>query len=110
MSIHHTIRAAIGPVLLLAGAAAAAAGAAGTAQAAGKEFQYIGQDDKPHAVPAHAGCHAAVGGGSRGVVNKTGMRVALYREPGCKGEPAAYVLPGTSAPVTVYFASVRLSG
>ncbi|MET9699367.1 hypothetical protein ABZY31_20905 [Streptomyces sp. NPDC006529] len=106
MRIHHTIQAAIGPVLLLA----AAAGAAGTATAAGTDFQYIGQDDKAHALPARAGCHAAEGGGSRGVVNQTRLRAALYREPGCKGEPAAYVLPGTSAPVTVYFASVRLSG
>ncbi|MFJ7204169.1 hypothetical protein ACIQWR_11625 [Streptomyces sp. NPDC098789] len=110
MRIHHTIRAAIGPVLLLAGAAAAAAGAAGTAQAAGADFQYIGQDDKPHAVPARAGCHPAEGGSSRGVVNQTGMKAALYRDEGCKGQPVAYVLPRTSAPVTAYFASVRLSG
>ncbi|MER5728240.1 hypothetical protein ABT084_07745 [Streptomyces sp. NPDC002138] len=110
MRIHHTIRAAIAPALLLAGAAAAAAGAAGPAQAAGAGFQYVGQDDKPHAVPAVQGCHAAEGGGSRGVVNQTDLRAALYRDPGCKGEPVAYVLRRTSAPVTAYFASVRLSG
>ncbi|MDJ0379909.1 hypothetical protein [Streptomyces sp. G-G2] len=109
MRIHHTIRTAVGPALLLA-CAAAAAGAAAPALAAGPDFQYIGQDDRVHSVPAVKGCHAAEGGSSRGVVNHTGLKAALYRDPGCKGNPVAYVLPRTSAPVSPYFASVRLSG
>ncbi|MFD9333287.1 hypothetical protein ACFWBF_02540 [Streptomyces sp. NPDC060028] len=104
------------PALLLAAVATGAcAGAAhagegpviGQGTVVGPDFQYVGQDDKVHAVPSHKGCAEAEGGGSRGVTNKTREPVALYREPGCKGAPVQVMRPGEVTQVQPAFASAR---
>ncbi|MBW5486259.1 hypothetical protein [Streptomyces bambusae] len=104
--ITHAVRAAAAPALLLAAAAT------GTAQAAGGDFQFMGQDDRVHAITVPEGCAEAGkagGGGSRAVVNHTAKRAVLYREPGCQGDPVAVVEPGASRPVGPYFGSVRFT-
>ncbi|MCB5180451.1 hypothetical protein [Streptomyces antimicrobicus] len=106
MRINDTFRAAAVPALLLAAAAA------GPAQAAGADFQYLGQDDRPHAITDPRGCVAAAGkgGGLTGaVVNHTGRTATLYPEPGCKGRALLVVGPHSSAPVGPFFSSVRFT-
>ncbi|MEV6953077.1 hypothetical protein [Streptomyces sp. NPDC051183] len=104
------------PALLLAAVAAGAG--AGTARAGdgpvigggtvvGPEFQYVGQDDKVHALPTRKGCAKAEGGGSRGVTNNTRTVVALYREPGCVGTPVQVLRPKEVSQVQPYFASAE---
>ncbi|WP_328967250.1 hypothetical protein [Streptomyces sp. NBC_00239] len=92
--------------------AAAAAGGAGTAHAAGTDFQYVGSDDKVHAVHGTDGCHPASGGGAQGVVNRTGREARLYATPDCSGAPVARIADGAAVPVGPYFGSVdfRVTG
>ncbi|MFJ3921937.1 hypothetical protein [Streptomyces sp. NPDC090022] len=103
MRIPRPLLAAVAPALLLTAVA-------GTARAAGADFQYMGQDDRVHAIPERPGCANTVemgGGGSRAVVNHTRKAVRLYRDRGCAGSPVAEVAPGASAPVAQLFRSVE---
>lgn len=105
MRIHPGVRgfarAGSVPLLLLV--------AAGAAQAAGPDFQYVGQDDRVHGLTAPHGCVEAEGGGSRAVTNSTRGTATFYREPGCAGSPAAVLEPGAVSQIKPYFASVRFS-
>ncbi|MGW0390600.1 hypothetical protein ACWDYJ_06810 [Streptomyces sp. NPDC003042] len=99
----HALRVLL-PVLLLA-----SAGGAGGAQAAGPDFQYVGQDDRVHGLTAPSGCVAAEGGGTRAVTNRTRGTATLFREPDCTGPAVEVLKPGTVTQVRPYFASVRFS-
>ncbi|MEU7551433.1 hypothetical protein AB0B01_03550 [Streptomyces sp. NPDC044571] len=95
------VRACSLPFLLLA--------AAGTAQAAGPDFQYVGQDDQVHGLTAPKGCVRALGGGSRAATNSTRGTATFYREPDCSGRPLAVLEAGRVGQIRPYFASVRFS-
>ncbi|MEV7520210.1 hypothetical protein [Streptomyces sp. NPDC091371] len=96
------------PALLLAAAAFAAGGAA-RAVAAGPDFQYVGQDDRPHGLSAPRGCAPAEGGGGRAVSNRTSATATFYRDPGCTGRVVEVLRPGTVTQVRPYFASVAFA-
>ncbi|MFB6614900.1 hypothetical protein ACIGFK_17975 [Streptomyces sp. NPDC085524] len=98
LRIHHIL-----PVLLLAATGPVFAGAAAAAE---PDFQYVGQDDRPHGLTAPKGCVGAEGGGGRAVSNRTPATAAFYREPGCKGRAVEVLRPGAVTQVRPYFASV----
>ena len=91
------------PALLLAATGPAFAGAAAAAE---PDFQYVGQDDRPHGLTARQGCVAAEGGGGRAVSNRTAATATFYRDPGCKGRVVEVLRPGAVTQVRPYFASV----
>ncbi|MCX5151170.1 MULTISPECIES: hypothetical protein [unclassified Streptomyces] len=105
MRIHPGVRgfarAGAVPLLLLA--------AAGAAQAAGPDFQYVGQDDKVHGLTDPRGCVAAKGGGQKAVTNATRSTATLYRGAGCTGDVVAVLQPGAGGQIEPFFASVRFS-
>ncbi|MFJ8015527.1 hypothetical protein [Streptomyces sp. NPDC096339] len=103
--IHHIL-----PALLLAATGPAVAGAgATTAAAAEPDFQYVGQDDRPHGLAAPKGCVAAEGGGGRAVSNRTAATAAFHRDPGCRGPVVEVLRPGSVTQVRPYFASVAFT-
>ncbi|MER7759735.1 hypothetical protein [Streptomyces sp. NPDC097619] len=91
--------------LLLATAAAVTA-VGGTAHAAGTDFQYVGTDDKVHALHHPAGCYAASGGRGQGVVNQSDRWAVLYATADCTGTPVARVAPGAVGQISRGFRSV----
>ncbi|MFD9724894.1 hypothetical protein [Streptomyces sp. NPDC059072] len=103
LRIHHIL-----PVLLLAATGPAVLGGS-TAAAAEPDFQYVGQDDRPHGLTAPKGCVAAEGGGGRAVSNRTAATATFYRDPGCKGRVVEVLGPGAVTRVRPYFASVAFA-
>ncbi|MFE2164292.1 hypothetical protein ACFXB3_04380, partial [Streptomyces sp. NPDC059447] len=79
------------------------------AAAAEPDFQYVGQDDRPHGLTAPKGCVAAEGGGGRAVSNRTAATATFYRDPGCEGRVVEVLRPGAVTRVRPYFASVAFA-
>ncbi|MEU8438424.1 hypothetical protein AB0F18_37115 [Streptomyces sp. NPDC029216] len=99
----------ITPAVTVLALGALLSAASGAARAAGPGFQYVGQDDRVHAVTSPKGCVEAAGGGGRAVTNHTRLDATLYGAPHCKGPALAVLRPDAVTPVRPSFASVRFS-